>query len=221
MRFFMHIFFKWAPKITISELSSLKLHEIFLCIQFLDLFIESAQGHSLSPDKCNIVSHRRKGVVLWGWGFGFKYVIFTCVEESTFMKSYDVFWWMARDPTDHKSTLVQIMAGCCQATSNCRNQWLRSFTPYGIIRPQWVKSIFVLNTYNNMNCVYIYICLVWVEFFCWCSISTLVVAVMYKYRVILDPDKKQPDCTCIYVIDLALCWIQWNFDVTWSSWIII
>ena len=47
----------------------------------------------------------------------------------------------ARDLTDDKSTLVQVMAWCHQATSHYLNQcWPRSPTPYGITRPQWVKS---------------------------------------------------------------------------------
>ena len=48
---------------------------------------------------------------------------------------------MPQDLTDDKSTLVQVMAWCCQATSHYLNQcWPRSPTPYGVTRPQWVKS---------------------------------------------------------------------------------
>ena len=40
-----------------------------------------------------------------------------------------------------KSTLVQVMAWCRQATSHCLSQWWPSSTPsYGITRPQWVKQ---------------------------------------------------------------------------------
>ena len=84
------------------------------------------------------------------------------------------FRWMTRDPTDYKPKLAQISVGCCQATSNCRNLWLRSITPYDITRPQWVKSIFFLNAYKNM----IYIsCLS--SNFDWCS--TLVIATLYTW----------------------------------------
>ena len=39
------------------------------------------------------------------------------------------------------STLVQVMAWCRQATSHYLNQcWPRSPTPYGVTRPQWVKT---------------------------------------------------------------------------------
>ena len=39
------------------------------------------------------------------------------------------------------STLAQVMAWCCQATSHYLSQcWPRSLLPYGVTRPQWVKS---------------------------------------------------------------------------------
>ena len=39
-----------------------------------------------------------------------------------------------------KSTLVQVMAWCRQATSHYLNQyWHSSLSPYGVARPQWVK----------------------------------------------------------------------------------
>ena len=48
--------------------------------------------------------------------------------------------WMPLDLTDDESTLVQVMAWCCQATSHYLSQcWLRSMSPYGVTRPQWVK----------------------------------------------------------------------------------
>ena len=43
--------------------------------------------------------------------------------------------------TDDKSTLVKVMALCCQVTSHYLNQcWHRSMSPYGVTRPQWVKA---------------------------------------------------------------------------------
>ena len=48
--------------------------------------------------------------------------------------------WMSISFTDDKSTLVQVMAWCRQATSHYLNQcWPRSKLPYGVTRPQWVK----------------------------------------------------------------------------------
>ena len=42
--------------------------------------------------------------------------------------------------SDDKSTLVQVMAWCRQATSHYLSQcWPRSLSPYDVTRPQWVK----------------------------------------------------------------------------------
>ena len=50
---------------------------------------------------------------------------------------------MSLDPINDKSTLVQVMAWCRQATSHYLSQcWPRSLSPYGVTRPQWVNLIF-------------------------------------------------------------------------------
>ena len=47
---------------------------------------------------------------------------------------------MSLDLADDKSTLVQVMAWCRQATSHYLSQcWPRSLTPYGVTRSQWVN----------------------------------------------------------------------------------
>ena len=49
---------------------------------------------------------------------------------------------ISQDSTDDKSTLVQVMAWCRQATSHYLSQcWPGSVTPYDITRPQWVTAI--------------------------------------------------------------------------------
>ena len=55
--------------------------------------------------------------------------------------SYEIsLRWMPLDLIDDKSTLVQVMAWCRQATSHYLNQcWPRSPTPYGVTRPQRVN----------------------------------------------------------------------------------
>ena len=51
---------------------------------------------------------------------------------------------MPRDLTDDKSTLVQVMAWCRQATSHYLNQyWPISPTSYGVTRPQLVKWYYI------------------------------------------------------------------------------
>ena len=53
-----------------------------------------------------------------------------------------VLKWMPMDHTDGKSTLVQVMAWCRQATSHYLSQcWPRSLLPFGVTRPQWVNLI--------------------------------------------------------------------------------
>ena len=63
--------------------------------------------------------------------------------------------WVLLDHSYDKSTLVQVMVWCRQATSHYLSQcWPRSVLPCGITRTQWVKgrSIVVLMTcfWNNM-----------------------------------------------------------------------
>ena len=50
--------------------------------------------------------------------------------------------WISLDLTDDESTLVQVMAWCCQATSHYLSQWWpRSLSPYGVPRPQWLIGL--------------------------------------------------------------------------------
>ena len=67
----------------------------------------------------------------------FKLALLICIFKS----SYDnVARWIPQEPTDSKSTLVQLMAWCHQATSHYLSQcWPRSMSPYGFTRPQRVK----------------------------------------------------------------------------------
>ena len=48
--------------------------------------------------------------------------------------------WMPQNLTNAKSTMVQVMAWCRQATSHYLSQCRpMSMSPYGVTRPQWVK----------------------------------------------------------------------------------
>ena len=72
----------------------------------------------------------------------FKNLIFNLILLIGILRSlYDnALQWMRQNITDDKSTLVQVMAWCRQATSHYLSQcWLRSLSPYGITRPQWVN----------------------------------------------------------------------------------
>ena len=60
--------------------------------------------------------------------------------------------WMWQDFTDDKSTLVQVMDWCRQATSHYLSQrWPRSMLPYGITRPQWVNCAQWCHLYRSVS----------------------------------------------------------------------
>ena len=67
---------------------------------------------------------------------------------------------MPLDLTD-KSTLVQVMAWCLQATRDYLSQcWPRSMSPNGVTRPQWVNTLRPKQNVchfadNNFNCIFL------------------------------------------------------------------
>ena len=85
---------------------------------------------------------------------------------------------MPIDLTDNKSTLVQVMAWCHQATSHYLSQCSpRSLSPYGVTRPQWVKSnsckiVFMWmpqNTFDDMSIL--------VQVMAWCCQAGLILSI--------------------------------------------
>ena len=76
--------------------------------------------------------------------WNFRYVIFQgiLVIDGWGISCELALRWMSFDFTDEKSTLVQVMAWCHQATSNYLSQcWPRSMSSCGVTRPQWVNSV--------------------------------------------------------------------------------
>ena len=64
-----------------------------------------------------------------------------------------VLKWMPMDFDDAKSTLVQVMAWCRQATSHYLSQcWPRSLSTYGVNRPQWVNR-FSIDSPDHFVCL--------------------------------------------------------------------
>ena len=62
--------------------------------------------------------------------------------------------WTLLDLSGDKSTLVQVMAWCRQATSHYLNQcWPRFLPPYGVTRPQWVNSLAPGGCSSNLRLV--------------------------------------------------------------------
>ena len=76
--------------------------------------------------------------------WNFRYVIFKeiLVIDAWGISCKIALIWMSLDFTDDQSTLVQVMAWCCQAPSHYLSQyWPRSLSPYGVTRPEWVNSL--------------------------------------------------------------------------------
>ena len=76
-------------------------------------------------------------------GTNFKNVILKLIicNSNLATQSLIALMWMPQNLTDEKSTLVEVMAWCCQATSHYLSHcWPRSMSPYGITRPQWVNN---------------------------------------------------------------------------------
>ena len=74
------------------------------------------------------------------WNFRYLILQIISVTDCRVISCELALRWMPLDFTDDKSILVQVMAWCHQATSHYLSQcWPRSLSPYGVIRPQWVK----------------------------------------------------------------------------------
>ena len=74
----------------------------------------------------------------------FRYLIFQIISviDDWVISCELALRWMLLDLTDDKSTMVQVMAWCRQATSHYLSQcWPRSLLPYSITRPQWVNTL--------------------------------------------------------------------------------
>ena len=113
----------------------------FLTLQWIRLHLYN----SLAPERprCHFETAIFNLVLLIG--------IFTSSKDNALR-------WMPWDLTDDKSTMVQVMACCRQATSHYLSQcWPSFLSPYGVTRPQWVNNsthlqdiLAILNTNTSM-----------------------------------------------------------------------
>ena len=73
--------------------------------------------------------------------------------------SYEIdLRWMPLDLTDDKSTLVQVMAWCRQATSHYLSQCCpRSMLPNGVTRPQWVELFVLFKCYIKYKYIFMFL----------------------------------------------------------------
>ena len=80
------------------------------------------------------------------WGCNLELIILRFIWQIYIMSisCEIVIRWLPQDLTSDKSTLVQIMAWCCQATSHYLSQcWPRSLSPHHATMPQWIKQIII------------------------------------------------------------------------------
>ena len=93
---------------------------------------------------CNVISCILNSLAPGRFKFNLRLVIFKLTwVNGGWGISYEIaLRWMPLDLTDDKSTSVQVMAWCRQATSHYLSQcWPRSMSPNGITRPQWVNRV--------------------------------------------------------------------------------
>ena len=109
----------------------------------------------------------------------------------------------ARGLCQCKSTLVQVMAWCCQATSHyyLEQFWPRSLTPYGITRSEWLTHEDLCNDRNLCT-----------KFFCF-RISTFMCWLDWR-------DSAGSGNRLALIRQQASTWINslWLCDAIWWSW---
>ena len=108
--------------------NNFKLHQI-LC-SALWICLDSFQPHEVN----SLAPGRFEGNIEW--------VIFRIIlaADGWCICCEIVLRWISIHLSGDKSTLVQVMAWCRQATSHYLSQCCpRSMSPYGVTRPQWVN----------------------------------------------------------------------------------
>ena len=91
----------------------------------------------------------------------FKSVLFKLLIQNSSLGAHCkiVLRWMPQNLMSEKSTLVQVMAWCRQATSHYLDQCCpRSLMPYGIISPWWVNVEKVRLWNTNCTITFVVVC---------------------------------------------------------------
>ena len=79
---------------------------------------------------------------MFEWYFGVMIFKLISVTDGWGISCETAVSWMSLGLTDDKSTVVQVMVWCCQATSHYLSQCRpRSVSPYSVTRPHWVNII--------------------------------------------------------------------------------
>ena len=130
--------------------------------------------------------------------------------------------WMPRDLTNDKSTLVQVMACCHQATGHYLSQcWPSFILPYDVTRPQWVKKCMHVtsNTWqmemilaNERIC---YICDVFSHWLRICSND-----LRHTKKTLLTGTTQSHDCGFInvyYIVSFYNNYLKLHVDGSWQT----
>ena len=138
---------------------------------------------------------------------------------------------MSLDLPDDKSTLVQVMAWCHQATSHYLSQcWPRSMPPYGVTRPQWVNTlmpqqsdlhladnIFTCTFFDKRDCILISNL---TEICSWLS-NCHFISIGSGYGLVLSGNKLLPEPVMIKFISPWTKWLpfsRWHFKMHFHEW---
>ena len=123
---------RWIPR-TKGQLRGKCFH--LMTSSWLTKFCDTTPCHKAT---IGCLTHWPLGKFEWN----FRYLIFQIISviDGWGISCELALRWMSLDLTDDKSTLVQVMAWCRQATSHYLSQWWpRSLLPYGVTWPLWVK----------------------------------------------------------------------------------
>ena len=115
--------------------------------------VDNSMGFLLSAKPCNffispLTTWKRcfeqvSSLGHWRCSSNLKSVILKLIVHNSSMGIHCDFAlrWMPKNPTNNKSTLVQVMAWCSQAISHFTNQcWPRSLSLHWVSRPQRFKT---------------------------------------------------------------------------------
>ena len=117
--------------------------KFFILHKISSKFVPQHSIDNKSANTCQAIKLELTHCPLRKFEWNFRYLIFQIISE---IDGWAISWelalrWMSPDLTDDKSTLVQAMAWCRQATSHYLSQcWPGSLSPYGVTRPQWVND---------------------------------------------------------------------------------
>ena len=127
----------WLPEPMLTQLSVFIWHHQAT----MSLVVMHDQLQNVLENNDNLFNSLAPGKFEWN----FRYLILQIISVSDGwgFSCELALRWMSLDLTDDKSTLVQVMAWCHQATSHYLSQcWHRSMSSYGVTRPHWVKATY-------------------------------------------------------------------------------